>query len=47
MDGKYMIAECRKINGQYIRTRQDLNACMTNSWGNLQPAKKYALAPSL
>jgi hypothetical protein len=44
MDGKYMVAECRKINGQYIRTRIDMNLCMTDSWGNLRPAQKYAPA---
>ncbi|KAH6649435.1 Cyanovirin-N [Chaetomium tenue] len=38
MDGKYMIAECRKTNGQYMRTRQDMNLCITNFNGILAPA---------
>ncbi|KAK3291033.1 uncharacterized protein B0H64DRAFT_50921 [Chaetomium fimeti] len=38
MDGKYMIAECKRLNGQYRRTRQDMNLCVTNFRGVLAPA---------
>jgi hypothetical protein len=40
MDGKHMIAECRRLNGQYRRTRQDMNLCITNFHGVLAPANK-------
>ena len=35
MENNLMIAECRQINGEYRRSRQDMNLCITNSFGNL------------
>jgi hypothetical protein len=32
-----MIAECKRYNGQYMRTRQDMNLCVTNEFGTLKP----------
>lgn len=40
MDGKHLITECRRLNGQYMRTRQDMNLCITNFKGALAPANK-------
>ncbi len=36
MEGSLMIAECKKTNGQYMRSRQDMNLCITNSSGKLK-----------
>ena len=38
MEGSRMITECKKVNGQYLRSRHDLNLCITNSFGTLKPA---------
>jgi hypothetical protein len=38
MEGSRMITECKKINGQYLRSRHDLNLCIANSFGALKPA---------
>ena len=40
MQENYMIAECKKANGQYMRTRQDMNLCLANSNGNLRVGNK-------
>ncbi|KAG7289315.1 hypothetical protein NEMBOFW57_005682 [Staphylotrichum longicolle] len=37
MDGSKMVAECKRWNGSYMRSRQDMNLCMTNSYGTLKP----------
>jgi hypothetical protein len=38
----YMIDECRKNNGAYRRTRQDLNLCVGNFDSKMGSANKYA-----
>jgi hypothetical protein len=37
MDGSKLVAECKRWNGSYMRSRQDMNLCMTNSYGTLKP----------
>ncbi|KAK4040427.1 hypothetical protein C8A01DRAFT_35569 [Parachaetomium inaequale] len=38
MEGNLMITECKKANGQYMRSRQDMNLCIGNSFGTLRAA---------
>ncbi len=37
MEDNLMIAECLKPTGEYMRSRQDMNLCITNTHGQLEP----------
>jgi hypothetical protein len=38
--GYYMVAECRRNNGSYRKTSQNLNLCVANYKGKLASANK-------
>ncbi|KAK4461484.1 Cyanovirin-N [Cladorrhinum samala] len=37
MDNKFLVATCKKKNGSWLKTRQDMNLCIINRDGFMSP----------